>query len=388
MMKTTRTLILPLLFSLSLSGCSTVSDWFAGEDNTDPAAELKPLTGSLTARTLWSASAGGGSEDEFYRLLPGVDDNRIYACGREGQVSAFSSSGARQWSVDLDLPLSGGVGVGEGLVLVGSEMGDLIALDASSGAERWRVQVSSGVLSAPVASKGRVIVRTIDGNLAGLDAESGEQVWVYPRRVPALTLRGVSSPVVVGKAALSGSDSGKLTMVSLATGRPLWEKNIASPQGRTELERMVDIDGDPVVFGNRVYVVSFQGRVAALNLDNGHALWAKKMSSSVGLDADRDQVYVTDHESHVWALDASTGESLWQQDELHRRQLTRPVVAGRYVVVADFEGYVHWLSKEDGRIVARTQVDADGILSSPVTKGETVYVLSRGGTLAALTAGI
>ncbi|MCB1737054.1 MAG: outer membrane protein assembly factor BamB [Gammaproteobacteria bacterium] len=376
---------------LGLGGCSTLSDWmFGGDDNRDPPAELTTLSSNIAVSQLWSASAGSGVGEEWIRFRPAVSGSRVYVAGRDGEVRALNAaSGAAIWAVDLDLPLSSGAAAGEGLVLVASDAGELIALSENDGIERWRVSLTAPALSPAVIKTGIVVVRTVDGNISGFDVATGGRAWVYPRRVPALTMRGVSAPVLVGKnGVLSGSDSGKLSLVTLEKGFPVWERDVAVASGHSELERMVDIDGDPVVVGNVVFAIAFQGRAAAMNVQDGQVAWSREMSSGVGLAADTEQVYVTDADSDLWALDASTGESLWRQTDLHRRQLTAPVRVGSYVAVGDFEGYVHWLSREDGRLVGRTQVDSDGILGPMVESDGVLYVQGRSGNVVALRPGV
>ncbi len=381
-----RKLILITTVSLLLSGCSTIGGWFSSAEQKREPSELKTLSATLPVRTLWSVDVGVGVGEEFFKLSPTLHQDVIYAVGREGRVSAINAStGGVKWSVDLDLPISAGAGVGDGIVLVGTDGAELVALSMIDGSEKWRTRASSGLLSAPAVKGGIAAVRTLDGNVSGYEVTAGGRNWVYPRRVPALTLRGTSAPIAYGDKVLSASDSGRLTLLDLRTGSPLWEKNIAAAKGRTELERIVDIDGDPVVIENTVYVVSFQGKVAGLNVHRGRAIWARDMSSYVGLDADSNQVYVTNDESDVLGLDSSSGESLWKQTDLHYRQLTRPVSVGSFVAVGDFEGYIHWLSKADGGIVARTQVDSSGVLASPVSDGNVLYVVDRGGRLSALS---
>ncbi|HSS65607.1 MAG TPA: outer membrane protein assembly factor BamB, partial [Gammaproteobacteria bacterium] len=275
-------------------------------------------------------------------------------------------------------------GGGEGLVLVGSSDGEVVALSAETGEERWRTRVTSEVLAPPVGANGVVVTRTADGKLFGLSVSDGSQLWVYDRSVPVLTLRGTSMPVLVSGAAVSGFDSGQLAAVSLENGQTLWESRIATPRGRSELERLVDIDADPLVADGVVYAVTFQGRIAALDLFSGNLIWQRDMSSYAGLGLHNEIIYVTDADSFVWALDRRNSASLWRQDKLKGRQLTAPLGFERYVVVGDFEGYVHWLSREDGRMLARVRVDRSGILAAPVAYRDIVFIYGKGGTLTAL----
>jgi outer membrane protein assembly factor BamB len=263
----------------------------------------------------------------------------------------------------------------------------VIALSAEDGALRWRVRVSSEVLAPPRASGGVVVVRTVDGRLAGLDGLTGGRLWAYDRSVPILTLRGTSPPVITHDAVLAGLDSGRLVAVALRDGRALWEQQITQPRGRSELERMVDIDAEPVVANETVYVVTYQGSIAALDLFSGRGRWQREMSSNTGLGVDSRHVYVSDTLGQVWAMDRASGSAVWRQARLKGRGLTAPVAVGEHVVVGDAEGYLHWLRRDDGQFAARTRLDSAGIAAAPVVAdGETVFVYGKGGTLAAVRA--
>jgi outer membrane protein assembly factor BamB len=265
--------------------------------------------------------------------------------------------------------------------VVGSSDADLIALDAETGEQRWRTSVSSEVLSVPQIYRGIVVVQTVDGNLAGLDAASGERLWIQGRTVPVLTLRGTSTALVEGGAVIAGFANGKMTALDIGSGAPVWEAVVAVPSGRSELQRMVDVDANPVVRDGVLYVASFQGQMAAVGLQNGRVLWNRDMSAYAGIAVDSGQVYVSDENSEVWALDRDSGASLWKQGALRRRALTGPTVAGGYVAVGDFAGYVHLLSRLDGSIAGREKVDGKGILASPVALGDRLLVLGAGGKL-------
>ena len=370
-----------LLAALALSGCSS----FGGDENAPAPAELEDFQPSAEIKTLWSRQVSSGVGGRHLKLYPAAQGDRVFAAGHDGDVAAYNAhTGERIWAVDTGIPVSGGPGAGFGVVVVGSSDGDVIALADADGANVWRARVSSEVLSQPAVSEQIVVVRTIDGKLFGLDTTSGEQIWVYDRDVPVLTLRGTGSPVIADDIVLAGFDSGRLVAVELAHGRLLWESHLAAPTGRTELERLVDIDGDPVVSDDVAYAVTFQGRIAALEVRTGRLLWERDMSSHAGLGAGR-RIYVTDDESRVWALDRTSGLALWRQDGLERREVTRPVEFGEYVVVADFEGRVHWLSIDDGRFVARVRSDGSGVIAPLVATEAAVYVFGASGELTALT---
>ena len=379
---------LPLALAavLGLTGCGTVADYFqGGTDNIEPPAELVGFTPAIDLQVVWKRRIGSGADDAYLKLNPATDGESIYVADRNGSVRAFdATTGAPGWSQDTDAPVSGGPGVGATVVAVGTSDGQVIALDRRSGQIRWRARVTSEVLSAPAEGSGVVVARTIDGKLFGLDAVTGKRLWVYDRTVPVLTLRGTSAPVIHDDVVVAGFDSGRMVGVALADGQQLWESAVAAPSGRSELERMVDIDADPVVVDDVIYAATFQGRVSALALYSGNVLWQRDMSSHAGLAVDGGEVFVTDDNSHVWALERSSSASLWRQSELQARAVSAPAVFREFVVVGDLEGYVHWLRREDGSFAARVRVDGGAIVAVPLALAGAVYVYSSGGTLTAL----
>ena len=371
------------------SGCGTMGlmmdRMLSDEDNTEPPAELVEFEPSIQVKTVWSQGVGSAVGNRYLKLVPTVYQGRVFAGDRKGGVRAYDvQTGEKVWKTDTDLPISGGAGSGDGLVLFGSQEGDVIALDPDNGDTLWQVKLSSEILAPPRATDGVVVVRTIDGRLYGLNATDGAQLWVYDRTIPTLTLRGTSAPALSRGMAVAGFDSGRIVAVALRDGRLLWESRIAIPRGRTELERLVDIDAEPRIVGDAVYVVAFQGRTAALDIGSGEVLWQRDMSSYAGISIDRELLYVTDDQSHIWALDRYSSQSMWRQDQLQFRQATAPVGYRDYVVVGDYEGYLHWMRREDGKFVGRIRVDSDGIMSAPVVASDTLFVYGKGGELTAL----
>lgn len=374
-----RVLVLAIA-SVWLSGCS----WLKGDDNAEPPAELTDLKGKVKLNQLWRKDVGTDTDKQFLKLSPAVDAGRVFAADVKGRVTAYDEvTGKVVWEVKTGIAISSGIGVGEGLVIVGSSEAQVVALDWRDGHEVWRTEVSSEILSVPGADQGIVVVQSVDGKLTGLKSSDGARVWVYERSVPVLSLRGTSSPVLTQGVVLTAGDNGKLAVVDVARGLVGWETSIAVPHGRSELERMVDIDSSPQVWGGTVYAVSYQGRVAAVEGTSGRILWARDMSSAVGLGVDFSNVYVTDENSEVWALERDNSGSVWKQDKLKRRVLTAPVVIGNYVAVADFEGYVHLLSRTDGELVGRERADSKGVLAPLVVDGDILFVYGNGGTLTA-----
>src|SRR5690606_26136777 len=254
-----------------------------------------------------------------------------------------------------------------------------------TGEVQWRAQVSSEILSPPLRSGGVVVVRTNDGKVFGLSGVTGERLWVYDRTVPALTLRGTSAPAIAAGAVIAGFDVGRVAALDLGTGRLLWETSVATARGRSELERMVDIDSDPVILDGVIYVTTYQGQLAALQLETGRILWSRAVSSHTGFTADDNHIYLTDADSHVWAFDRYTGGVAWKNEKLHARMATGPASVGDYVVVGDLQGYLHWLRKEDGEFAARTQLTKKRIIVEPATAGRVLYAYGSDGTLAAYT---
>ena len=375
-----------LVSVLALSGCGAVSGLLGGDDEDElrPAA-LETFQPSTRVATLWSRRATSGEGGQRLELRPAITGDRVLVAGHDGDVAAHDLlTGDRLWETDTGVPISGGPGAGSGLVVVGGSGGEVVALASADGAIAWRATVTSEVVSAPAVGEGTVAVRTVDGKLFGLDAATGERSWVYGRTVPVLTLRGTSAPVIAGEVVVAGFDSGYLVAISLADGQLRWESQVAAPSGRTELERLADMDADPVVSDGVVYAVTFQGRITALDLDTGQLLWERDMSSHTGIGLGQRLLYVTDDRSRIWAFDRSTGSSLWRQDNLERRQVTRPVELGDYVVVGDFQGHVHWLDIDDGGFAARVRPGGGAVRAPPVIGNAAVYMLGENGTLTAL----
>jgi outer membrane protein assembly factor BamB len=353
----------------------------------EPPAALVAIDAKLAVERVWNAGLGGKDRSLRLGLAPAVADGKVYAAGGAGTVAAFEgASGHTLWRKDTKLALAGGPAVGSGLVVAGSSDGQLVALDAASGAQRWLVRLSGEVLSAPVIAPQAVIVRTVDGRVRGLALDSGRELWSNEQPVPRLTLRGVSRPVLAGDTAVCGFDNGKVVAYGTANGDVLWETAVSPPRGKTELERLVDIDGALAISGHDVFVAGFQGRVAMVALDSGQIWWSREASSYRGIALAAETIYMTSADSMVVAMRRRDGTPVWQQDRLARRGLTTPAVDGDALVVADFEGYVHWLDEQSGALIGRIKAGGGRYTNAPVAAGGFVYLQNDAGELYALRA--
>ena len=380
-----KSFLLPILLVAlaTTSGCG----WFSREKSAVIPAELDKQIGTGGSAVAWSRDVGAGSSGLDMKLEAKLSGGSVYVADTKGRVTAVNAAtGNSQWSTDVNLPLRGGPGVGEGLVVVASAKGDLVALDASNGKERWRAKVLSEVNSVPMIASGMVVAHANDGRIIGFDSANGERRWSFQRPGPTLRLRGTAQPVADGSYLYSGLDGGKLVKIDIASGRPAWEVAIAYPSGRTELERVVDIDSSTVIGDTQVFTVSFQGDMAAVEKNRGTVTWRRDFSSHQGLVLDGAAIYASDSRGAVVAIDRKTGEQLWRNNSLAGRQLSAPAVAGGKLAVADLEGYVHWLSLADGRILARVRPVSSAVKAPLVADGNRVIVYGSKGQLAAVTA--
>ncbi len=372
--------------TLILGGCG-ISDWIhGGASNLEPPAELRDFPAAYRVEKVWRTDIGGGADVKYIKRSPYVDDNVLFVSEPKGRVRAYNAaSGKDLWKVQLkDTEIEGGTGFGHGMVLLGTKNGEVIALNAASGVREWSSQVSSEILAPPSVGSGIVVVQTVDGKIFGLATATGDRLWMQEHSVPALTLRGTSTPVIVSDVVLTGLANGNVVAYRLSDGKQLWEVPVSEPRGRSAIERLTDVDAPPLVVGSTLYAAAYHGKLVAFNLQAGRILWARDISVYSGMAADANIIYVSDENGYVTALDLATGTRVWQQKGLHGRWLSAPAVIGNTVAVGDFEGYVHWLSTDDGRFVARYRVGSDAILGAPVAGTETLYVGDQGGEVAAL----
>jgi outer membrane protein assembly factor BamB len=359
----TRRLLALAALALLAAGCDKDKD-------VAPPAELVDFNPTVRIDKVWSVGTKGGEDVLRLALRPAIEGERVYVAGHGGDVRALELSTGREiWRIDTGLDLAGGPAVGEGIVVVGGSGGGLVALDAQSGAERWKAMTGGEVLAAPTVASGLVVIRTVDGRLRGLRAADGVEAWSYEQPVPRLTLRGNGPPVVDGDMVFAGLDNGKVVALALTTGDLLWNTTVAPGHGRTEIERLVDIDSPVRVLGDDVFVVGFQGRVAMLARDTGQLWWGRDLSSNRGLVVEGDAIYVTTSDSTVMALRRRDGTPVWSQDAMLRRGLTAPALSGDTLVVGDFEGYLHWLDAATGQLLARGKTGGGRMTNAPVAAG-------------------
>ncbi|MGE5526386.1 MAG: outer membrane protein assembly factor BamB [Rhodospirillaceae bacterium] len=370
-----------------LASCQTVGDaydrLFGSSRPGHKPAELVAFTPTAQPRILWQANVGSAEKSVFF---PGVSGNAVFAGSAAGRIAGFqANSGASLSSFSIGERLAGGVGASASLILASTPKGEVIAYDRS-GKLLWRTAVGGEVLAPPAIEGAIVVARTIDGRIFGQDANDGKRRWVYQRSTPALSVRTYTGATVERGAVFAGFPGGRLVALNLANGGVGWESVVALPKGTTELERVADVIGLPVVDGRQVCAVAFQGRVACFDAQTGTTNWARDLSSYSGMSTDGRNLYVTDDRNAVVALDKTTGASLWKQDKLFGRNVSAPVALGRFVVVGDFQGYLHFLSREDGSFAARIATDGSPIIAPPVAVDlSTLVVQTRNGGVYAVT---
>lgn len=370
-----------LLTALFVSSCGV----FGSDDDKElEPVELVKIDTKVNIKRLWSVKVGGDAEFLRVALQPVGDGNRIYAASRDGNVVALHpETGKAFWRTKLEMELSAGPGVGEGLVVVGAADGMLVALDAESGLERWRANVSGETLARPVIKGDIVIAITIDNRLRAVSAFDGTQRWIVEQSIPRLTMRGSAAPVVVGTSVVAGFDNGRLVSVDLDSGDTDWEVMLSPPKGRSDLERLSDVDGMISVVGQDVYASGYQGGIAAVASESGQVLWAREVSSFEGVSADWNNLYTVGEDGTLIALTRSNGQETWRQSSLLRREPTLPIPFQSTVAVGDLEGYLHFFSNFDGGPVARVRVGSQAISNEPVVVADRLYVQSDSGSVAA-----
>ncbi|RUR39474.1 outer membrane protein assembly factor BamB [Vreelandella populi] len=363
-----------------LAGCAS-----KGEPAYTP-KELRSFNETATLETQWRQNVGSGLGRARYPIAPAREGNTVFAADAEGLVMALNANnGEREWRVELDTPISSALTAIAGQVYLGTRNGEVIALDQRDGSVSWRSRVSSEVLAAPQANQQLLVVQSVDGQVTALDRATGAERWVYTSSQPALTLRGTGTPTVIEPVTFVGLANGRLATLDNRSGQPLWDMQIATPQGRSEVERLVDLSGQPLITPDgRLFITSYNSRVVALEATRGNVLWESNLSSRHTPLMVGDYLFVVTDDSQVVALDASNGQEIWRNDEFEDRWLTAPAFADGRIVLGDFEGYVHLIDAREGNIVGRTRVHKSGISVPAVTDGSTIHVQADNGRLETL----
>ncbi len=394
--------LLVVALALTGSGCSWLGNFVSNKPEKERlrVAKLTKIDSEVKVKRLWRASVGKGLGRKYIRTRPAILADQVFAADAYGSVLSYDRfKGNRLWKATIGEPdgkglkfwdrrdpgfVTGGVGAGAGKVYVGTTTGDVVALSAADGSEVWRIDINTESVVPPVYDDGQVFIQTIDGRLLARDAETGESIWAFDSQVPILTLRGTATPVVEDDIVYSGFADGMLVALNAKSGERLWGHRVMLPQGRSELDRMVDVDATPLVVGPVVYTVSFQGLLKAVRRADGRALWEREASSFLDLAEGYGQVYVVDETDKITAVDQETAEESWENTGLVRREVSSPVAYNNYLLVGDDAGYLHVLAQSDGRFLGRTKIDGSGLRSPFTVADGTVYVYGSGGSLTAL----
>jgi len=362
-----------------LSGCSTVGSWFQSDKPVVQPATLLDFKPTLVMKPAWQGNVGASGAFAF---SPASDGQAVYAAGQDGRIVKFDlASGREVWHIDAGQPLSAGVGVGAGLVLVGTTKGELLAYRSSDGSRTWVARLSGEILVPPVATEGGVAARSNDGRVYLLDAATGKQRWVTSRTLPALTLRQQGHLLLTPDVLYVGHAGGRLSALAVNNGAPQWEANVSLPRGATEIERVSDVTGPLAADGRRVCGSAYQGRIACFDAQRGTLIWMRDASVLRGVEMDERMVYAADVGGNLMAFDKLRGTHPWKLDKLHDRDLSTPVaVHSRYLAVGDFQGQVHIINSDDGTFAARQPTDGSAIKGVPlVLKAGVVVQTINGG---------
>lgn len=373
-----------LLVTALIGGCKL----FGGDEGEQAPAELVEFEQTVPVERVWSTSIGSGAGKVPVNIQPVFDSGKLYVADRKGRISVIDSdTGSVESSTNTKLRISAGPGVSGDSLMFGTLDGEVFVFNKETLSVEWRSPVSSEVLARPLLHDGIVIVRCIDGRIFGFNALNGTREWLYDRGVPLLSLRGSSPPLARGGLIFIGYDGGEVLALRATDGTVVWEQIVSSREGRTDLERLADIDGEMAIIANELYVTTSRGRLASLALDSGRILWVKDAGSSDGLSIARTDLALSDEQSQIWLIDRINSTTLWKQDKLLHRDLSRPAFYLNYTVVGDYDGYLHFLDTRTGEFVARTRVGGKGIRVAPLAVGTTLYVLSENGSLSAFRAG-
>jgi outer membrane protein assembly factor BamB len=371
----------PLVLAL-LVGCSSE------KDNAEPPAPLTDIDSPLPLIINWKRDTSGAENSAAYRLQPLLIGDRVYTIDTEGSIVCVNAAdGRRIWRFETGLSAIAGLGGDAGLIIASSRDGDIAAYrEQEKGLQlAWKVSIDNEIRATPVLDGEQIFVRSVDGRLRSLSAADGSLQWVIAHRVPALSLTGNSEPLVVGQQVFVGMDDGKLLALDRNSGEVVWEATVSLPSGRTEVERLVDVDGRFVYSDGVIYVSAFQGRLAAVQAVSGDLLWTRDFSSYQASDIDTESLYLSADNSHLWSIDRRTGSAFWMQDVLHARRITAPAIFGEHIVVADFDGYLHWFDRDDGELAGRIRFSEDRSYVQPLVWQDSVLTLDMNGLLVSVS---
>jgi len=392
-----RSITLVFFLVLGLLGCSS------SPSPVEPPKTLSPVSNAFAIKQIWQDDLGDGASDNYLRLTPVIKDKILYSAHFDGLIKAYNTSTQDfVWTFQVDSNIGSSLALHEDVLYFGTSKGEVYALGVKTGKLIWKSQVSSEVLATPAVAKGYVVIRCVNGELHTLNTQDGKQLWSNQQVTPSLTLRGTSAPVIYNDLVLSAFDNGTLIAYNLKTGNILWQTTIATPHGRSPLERIVDIDADLVINDDVIYTTAFQSKIAAVRVGSGQILWSRDIGSYIGMSVDAYRIYIADSESKLWALDRTNGATLWKQDALLRRSVSKPLLHKGYVIVGDFNGFLHWFSRSSGKLEARTRLNVfsyrqpdldesedllypktNDVLATPIIDGNILIAMDRHGNTAA-----
>lgn len=374
--------IIPFTVAICLSACN---GFLFDKDNTPEPVPLTQFTPEIKPHLAWSTKAGSGTDDEYLKFNPAIDGNNIFISSLKGRVTSINKMNGRvNWQTSTDVPVMTGPGVGDGIVVVGSRQGDVVALRQADGRLLWKNTVPGEILASPAVDHGTVVVKAIDGLVQAFSTPDGHKLWSFQQTEPNLILRGSSSPLISDRYTFIGFANGNLAKLTLNDGQLVWMQPVAQAEGAFAIQRMIDIDADPVIYDHNLYAATYQGKISSLEWTSGRPLWSHDLSSYTGMIADANSVYVSDAKSYVWAMDANSGLVNWRQTKLEARVVSGPAIMNDYVVVGDGQGYLHWMSRRDGHFVAREKVGSS-VYAAPIVQNHVLYALTSSGYLFAYT---
>ena len=379
MRNVTQRLIISSLLALSITGCSGIFD----KDNLPQPAQLPEYKPQLAPQVIWSSHATSSADDNL-KMSMGSNSTAIFTSSTNGSILSINkTNGFTNWRVNTPLNATTGPGVGDGIVVVGGQHGNVIAVSQETGKTRWQATAPGEVLAQPAIQDGRVVIKTVNGYVQALAVSDGHLLWSYQTTEPTFMLRGSSAPRIANNHVIAGFANGHLTSLDASNGQLYWQQTVAQPEGAFSIQRMVDIDADPIIRDRHIYAATYQGKIASLGWGAGDILWSRDLSSYTGMTTDENRIYVSDAKSHLWAFNANNGETIWELSNLENRNISGPATIGDYIVVGDSLGFLHWVNKYTGQYAGRAYIDNSGIFASPIAENGVLYALSNKGNLVA-----